>query len=318
MARRRWDHRRSYLYTEAVVIDRVLDENVQTILRMLPCESGVSPTGFFATVDTDFSTSEMKNLVDRTFDAWLRFYNVGPRELGFRIPTRVLSAETVAPYVVGDILEGLAAEVDGDDLVLRFRMDGQDNELFNLHEQPSRWLRHILPVREELMSGRLDALDLGPLIGTFFNHLPGLPDLPAEYGLSKACRILAAYLLVAPKDLESRAAARSDPPPQDEPPPQVEPPAAGLTLEWLAACADLTPVARWEFATAAPRRSFQIRLGRLPDACKFGSWYVSATEPRGRPLAFPTEAEARRGYHDEALRLQRLNGRGRWHELDPS
>src|SRR3954466_4295388 len=130
MARRGGDHRRSYLYTEAVVIGRVLDENVQSVLRMLPCESGVSPTGFFATVDTDFSTTEMSSLIDHTFDVWLRFHNVGPREVGFRIPTRVLSAETVAPYVVGNILKGLAAEVDGDDLVLRFRMDGEDNELF--------------------------------------------------------------------------------------------------------------------------------------------------------------------------------------------
>src|SRR3954453_19006453 len=92
MVRRGGDHRRSYLYTEAVVIGRVLDENVQSVLRMMPSESGVSPPGFFGTVDTDFSTTEMSNLIDRTFDVWLRFYNVGPREVGFRIPTRLLSA----------------------------------------------------------------------------------------------------------------------------------------------------------------------------------------------------------------------------------
>ncbi len=305
MARRGRDRRRSYLYTEAVVVGRVLDESVQSVLRMLPGESGVSPTWFYATVDLEFGTTEMANLIDRTFDAWLRFSNYGPREVGFRIPTRALSAETVAPYLVGDSLQGLAAEVAGDDLVLRFRLDGADNEGFNLHEEPSRWLRHILPVREELMSGRLDALDLAPLIGRYYNHLPGRPDLPAEYGLSKACRILAAYLLVAPEDLEGRSVQRSETPPR-------------LTPEWLADCADLTPVARWEFATGDPARSFQISLGRLPDDCRFGGWYVSSTEPRGWPLAFATEADARRGYHDEALRLQRLNDPGRWRQLDPS
>jgi hypothetical protein len=169
-------------------------------------------------------------------------------------------------------------------------------------------LRHIIPVREELMSGRLDALDLGPLIGTYFDHLPGLPDLPAEYGLSKACRILAAYLLVAPKDLQHRVARRAEPGPSGD----------RLTPEWLAGRAEVTPVARCEFAAADPGRSFQICLGRLPDSCEFGRWYVSSAEPRGRLQAFATEAEARRGYHDEALRLQRLNDPGRWHELDPS
>lgn len=165
-------------------------------------------------------------------------------------------------------------------------------------------MHRILSVREELLSGNTDALELGRLIGEYGDRIDG--DLPAEYGLSKASRTLAAYLLIDPQVLERWSSERTETRP-------VEP-----FPEWLADCSDLTPVARWEFAAADPTQSFQIRLGRLPDGCEFGRWYVTATEPRSKPLAFRTEDDARRGYHDEALRLQRFNDPGRWHELDPN
>lgn len=294
--------RRHYKYVEAVVVDRTLDENTLSVLRMLPGQPSVTSTRFTARVDWEDSTSEMDRFVERTFDAWLYFQNSGPRKVGFRIPTRVLPAETVAPYEVGNVLKGVAAEVSGDDLIVWFRMYGEDDELFNLNEDGSAWFGHILPVREELMSGRLDALELGPLTGTYADHLPGQPDLPAEYGLSKATRILAAYLLVDPAKLEQRAAG-----------PGVR---RELPPDWRSTDPGHTLVARWEFAAADPRRSFRISMGRLPYDCEYGTWYVTSTEPRGRRLAFETEQEARRGYHDEALRLQRLNDPGRWRE-DP-
>lgn len=296
--------RRRFIYIEAAVSGRVLKENTRSVLRMLPGQPAVSSTQFVASVNWDDYTWEMEEFIERTFDAWLYFKNNGPREVAFRIPRRVLSAQTVAPHVVGNSLEGLEAKVSGNDLILRFRIYAEDSELFNMDDTGEGWFEHILPVREELMSGRLDALELGRMAGTYWNHLDGEPDLPAEYGLSKASRILAAYLLVDPGELARWEAERAETGCEELPP------------DWLAACAGLTPVEGWEFAAADPCKSFQIRLGRLPDGCEYGCWYVTATEPRGRPLAYYTEDEARRGYHDEALRLQRLNDPGRWCKLD--
>ena len=301
MGRRDRDVWRNYKYIEAVVVDRVLDENTQSILRMLPGQPSVSSTRFSARVDWEDVTSELTRFVERTFDGWLYFRNSGWREVAFRIPSRVLPAETVAPYEVGNSLKGVAAEVSGDDLIVWFRKYGEDDELFNMHEDPSRWFGHILPVRAELMSGRLDALELGPMVGTYADHLPGEPDLPAGYGLSKATRILAAYLLVDPAKLAERTEAEERTELRTLPP------------DWLETDTGNTLVARWEFVAADPRRSFRISLGRLPYD---SGWYVTSTERRGRNLAFETERDARRGYHDEALRLQRLNDPGRWHE-DP-
>jgi len=79
----------------------------------------------------------------------------------------VLPAQAVARHVVGDILSGLAAETTEDDLLLRFRYYAEDSELFNLGETGEGWLRRILPVREELLSGNMDALELGRLIGEY-------------------------------------------------------------------------------------------------------------------------------------------------------
>lgn len=68
-----------------------------------------------------------------------------------------------------------------------------------------------------------------------------------------------------------------------------------------------------------------MRLGRLPTACDVASWYVTPTAVgydhlafRGKALGFQSEAEARQGFHDEALRMQRYNDPGRWGKLDPS
>ncbi|MBO4269953.1 hypothetical protein [Microbispora triticiradicis] len=303
MGRRKYrDERRHYKYVEAVVLDRVLDENTQSVLRMLPGQPLVTETSFSASVDWEDYTEEMEKFVERTFDAWLFFDNTGPRTVAFRIPGTALSAEAVAPYAHGNILEGLSVETSDDDLLLRLRMYAEDSELFNLHETGAGWLKDILPVRAELMSGTLDALELAPVVGTHWNEIER--DVSAEYGLSKASRTLAAYLQVSPEELKRLAAGRTQARQTELPP------------GWLSSCSDLEPVARWEFAAAEPRKSFQITLGRLPSGCEYGDWYVTATEPRGRDLAFRAEDDARRGYHDEALRLQRLNDPGRWRQLD--
>lgn len=304
MGRSRYrDERRHFHYVEGAVVDRVLDDGTQSILRMLPGQPTVTSTGFGASVDWDDRSREMDAFVERTFDAWLYFDNGGPREVGFRVPQRGLPAQAVARHVVGNGLRGLAAEATEDDLLLRFCYYAEASEGFNRGETGEGWLHRILPVREELLSGDMDALELGRLI----DHGERIDrDLPAEFGLSKASRMLAAYLLIDPQVLERWSAERTETR-------RVKP-----FPDWLADRADLIPVARWEFAAADPSKSFQIRLGRLPEGCEYGNWYVAATEPRGTPLAFRTEDEARRGYHDEALRLQRLNDPGRWCELEPN
>jgi hypothetical protein len=172
MGRRKYrDARRHFRYVGGAVVDRVLDEGTQSTLRMLPGQPVVTSTWFAASVNWEDRTQEMDAFVERTFDAWLYFDNSGPREVGFRIPQRVLPAQAVARHVVGDILSGLAAETTEDDLLLRFRYYAKDSEGFNLGETGEGWLHRILPVREELLSGNT-ARSCAPPPAEAIDHLP--------------------------------------------------------------------------------------------------------------------------------------------------
>jgi hypothetical protein len=162
-------------------------------------------------------------------------------------------------------MSGLRLENHGDELILRWQLYAEDNAGYNGHEDGTGWLDLILPVRAELMAGTLDALELGNLIGEDWSGNIGKKDLAAQYGISKATRVLAAYLEVDPVRLESRHLER-------------------ITVtfrDWLAACTTLKPAARWRFATPDPARSFEVELGRLPRDCQHGSWYVTSTDLRG-------------------------------------
>lgn len=192
---------------EGIVIDRELGKSQQSMLRLLP-QIDVSSTGFEITLPRGDGSDEMVDLFEQTADVCLYFDKGGSRSVTFRIPTSALSVETVQPYLVGDRGQGLAAEVDGDDLVLRYAIYAEDSEGFNAGEEGTGWLHLIAPVRAELMSGKLDVLELGILLGQLGDRTKGEPDLPAAYGLSKASRILAAYMLIEPETLEKWARNR--------------------------------------------------------------------------------------------------------------
>lgn len=109
----------------------------------------------------------------------------------------------------GERWEGLTAKLDGDDLLLRYAIYGEDNEGFNNGEEGDGWLHLIAPVRAELVAGQLDVLELGALLEEWGDRTDGEPDLPGDYGLSKASRILAAYMLIEPETLKEWADSRN-------------------------------------------------------------------------------------------------------------
>ncbi len=74
----------------------------------------------------------------------------------------------------------------------------------------------------------------------------------------------------------------------------------------------------WQYQAEDPHHTFHITLGRFPEGCEYGAWWVDATREQRETLVFDTEEEARAGLHDEALRIQRLGSRGRWLQVDPN
>ncbi|HJP78976.1 MAG TPA: hypothetical protein VJ914_32180 [Pseudonocardiaceae bacterium] len=310
--RRAWedDPYHQYFTVEAVVVDREIDENTQSMLRLLPRQPDVTPTSFAATMDYEVGGNrELRAFVERTFDAWLYFENSGNREVGFRIPSDVWSTLRIPCYVTCRSFNSFDVATSGDDVLVRFQFLGDDNELFNQGESGRGWLEHVLPVRDELLAGNSGVLELGRLVGHGGTPFRLDPDLPAEFGLSKAARILASYLLIEPEDLDRWSTDKAGTHPDG----------------WPFRCEGRVPVERWEFESTKPHGSFQMRLGRQPADCAVAGWYVTPTAVNydhlafhGKALGFPSEAEARQGFHDEALRMQRYNDPGRWHKLDPN
>jgi hypothetical protein len=297
-----------YFTVEAAVVDREIGEDMQSMLRLLPRQPSVTPTSFAATMDAEGRSPDLPKFIERTFDAWLYFENAGFREVGFRIPLDVWSGLRIPCYARCRSVNSLAADVQGSDVLVRFRHWGQDDKLFNQGQTGRDWLEHILPVRDELLAGEVGVLELSRLVGRGGNPFDLDTDLPPQFGLSKAARILASYLLIEPEDLERWSAEK----------------AGFYTPHWPFDCDGRTPVERWEFESTKPHESFQMRLGRLPADCAVASWYVTPTmgdydglASHGETLGFPSETEARQGFHDEALRMQRRCDRGRWRKLDP-
>lgn len=161
----------------------------QSMLRLLPRQPNVTSTSFVTTMDYEGQGRELEAFIERTFDAWLYFQNGGNREVAFRIPLEVWSKLTVPCYASCSSVNSLAVDIRGDDVLVRFQLWGADNELFNHGETGQGWLEHILPVRDELLEGKLGVLELARLVGHGGTPFRLDPDLPAEYGLSKAARI---------------------------------------------------------------------------------------------------------------------------------
>lgn len=200
---------RNFKFTEAVVLGRVLDDDTRDILEMLPAED-VSPTQYIASVSLRYDSPAVDRFIARTFDAWLYFENSGPREVAFRLPRHAIPEDVLARYISHDRLKGVSATVSGEDVLLSFHLYCEDFEGFNNGETGEGWLSHILPVRAELLSGMYEALEVSAMIGRIGDRVPGEPDLPPAYGLSKATRTLAAYMLIEPKDLQRWAEKRAD------------------------------------------------------------------------------------------------------------
>lgn len=94
------------------------------------------------------------------FDAFLEFQACGKRLLMFRLPTSRLGMAALRPYLA-DRLNGLQARRRGSSLLVGFRHDESDGELAHRREQPTTWLKPLLPLRADLAAGDLSAAYLG-------------------------------------------------------------------------------------------------------------------------------------------------------------
>lgn len=204
-----------YQYYEFLAIDAPLDAKQMAALRALSTRAEITSTSFTNEYHWgDFKGSPEK-LMEQYFDAHGYVANWGTQILMLRLPTVLLSKETLAPYCSGDVLHGWTK---GEQLIIEWRRDAEPNDEW---VEGQGWMARLMPIREELEQGDYRSLYLGWLYAVscdgMFEDIPPEtlePPVPAGLGkLSAAQRSLAEFLGIDEDFLA--AAAQASPPAMD-------------------------------------------------------------------------------------------------------
>jgi len=197
-----------YQYYEFHAIDRPLAEKEQGELRAYSTRARITATSF----SNEYSWGNFKGNPDawmeKYFDAFLYLANWGTRKIKLRMPSSLLSLETVKAYCHAD--SARAREKNGK-IILDFI---SDEETGGQWEEGESWLSSIIAVRTELAGGDYRCLYLAWLLCAQNSELDEEeeePDVPNGLGeLSGSLSSFADFLRID-NDLLHVAAERSLP-----------------------------------------------------------------------------------------------------------
>lgn len=203
-----------YQYYEFVAIDRPLTAGQQSEVRSLSTRAHITATKFTNDYQWGNFRGDPARMMERYYDAHVYVTNWGTNQLMLRVPTKLLDATTVQPYLCDEKVEAWATS---NHLILDFH---SEDDSADLDTDPEGWLSALLGVRAELASGDLRPLYLAWLaaIGTWehdeeafdgdFEAEPE-PPVPAGLGSLTAAQQALADFLRLDTDLIKTAAANS-------------------------------------------------------------------------------------------------------------
>lgn len=199
-----------YQYYHFLAIDRPLSREDMAALRVLSTRASITATSFTNEYHWGNFKGDPDELMERYFDAFVYVTNWGSRHLQLRFPERLLSADAVAPYLVGGRLE---ARREGEFAILTFSADDESGH-WELERDPGEWLPALVLLRDDLMNGDLRALFLAWLAAVQDGYVEEdeyEPPLPAGLGALTASQEALADLLMLDRDLIRAAAQGSGP-----------------------------------------------------------------------------------------------------------
>lgn len=88
-----------YQYYEFQAIDRPLTDTQIREVQACSTRAHITPTSFVNHYNWGDFKGDTKTWMEKYFDAFLYLANWGTRELMFRLPSRLLSLETVRPVL---------------------------------------------------------------------------------------------------------------------------------------------------------------------------------------------------------------------------
>lgn len=192
-----------YQYYEFQAIDRPLTEKEMDELRSHSSRAEITRTSFINEYQWGNFKGDADTWMERYFDAFFYYANWGTHVLKLRLPSKLLSADMVEQYCVGDSM--FEKEKNGNTII---SFESQDDSGEDWEEHPPV-LSSLIPIRAELARGDLRALYLGWLLcarnGEFDDENVEPPVPPNLGSLSASLQSLAEFLRIDEDLLEVAA-----------------------------------------------------------------------------------------------------------------
>ena len=130
-----------YQYYEFLALDRPLTDKQRAELRSISTRAEITATRFVNEYEWGDLKGDPQKMVERYFDAFLYLANWGTRRLMFRLPRRMLDAETAKQYCHTDT----ASIIETDShLILRLYLDRDPDDYWTSRAASSRpWSRPV-------------------------------------------------------------------------------------------------------------------------------------------------------------------------------
>jgi hypothetical protein len=199
-----------YQYYEFQALDQKLTPADQTYLQTLSSRVKLSATSASFVYNYGDFHGKPEKVLDRCFDIMLYVANFGTRRLMFRFPKQLVDPKIFEPYYVEDCI---SVSTTPKSIILDLEFNAED--YYAWIEEDERWLRDLVPLRDDLMQGDLRALYLAWLRSGFNEYTEVAPEdaiePPIPPNLKKLSRALNAFadFLMIDEDLIKAAASQS-------------------------------------------------------------------------------------------------------------
>lgn len=168
-----------YQYYEFLALDRPLTDKQRAELRSISTRAEITATRFVNEYEWGDLKGDPQKMVERYFDAFLYLANWGTRRLMFRLPRRMLDAETAKQYCHTDT----ASIIETDSyLILSLYLDRDPDDYW---DEPGGQLAAMVQARSELAAGDLRLLYLAWLLALQSGEMDDEdtePPVPAGLG----------------------------------------------------------------------------------------------------------------------------------------
>lgn len=196
-----------YQYYEWQTVDRALTAPEQAAVSKLSSHIDVTSTRAVVTYNWGDFKHDPKQVLARTFDAFLYYANWGCQRLAFRFPKGLLDENALQPYLWEYCVE---LEPVGDALILDISYPDQDGGHWFEGEAQ---LSALAPLRDDLLAGDTRVLYLAWLLAAVANDIDEELEPPVPPGLKELSAPLAEFVRFFQLDpfLVQAAAQASEP-----------------------------------------------------------------------------------------------------------